>query len=113
MLVHECDPCSQTSSAGPLSTQPIKILDTCTNVQYISEHSIIRLRRIVMDFSDDRDVVKVVITSDICCFTPQMMDDPTTSCSYQNPECCPDCGGPMIHQSGCNVCLHCGYSPCD
>jgi ribonucleoside-diphosphate reductase alpha chain len=25
---------------------------------------------------------------------------------------CPDCGGPLIHEGGCNVCRSCGYSKC-
>jgi len=25
---------------------------------------------------------------------------------------CPDCGGPLIHEGGCNVCKSCGYSKC-
>ena len=25
--------------------------------------------------------------------------------------CCPDCGGPLIHESGCVLCT-CGYSEC-
>ena len=27
-------------------------------------------------------------------------------------ESCPDCGGGLIHESGCAVCVHCGYSRC-
>ena len=37
----------------------------------------------------------------------------------QNPEMvkswagqCPDCGGPLIHQEGCNICLACGFTKC-
>jgi ribonucleoside-diphosphate reductase alpha chain len=37
----------------------------------------------------------------------------------QNPETvkswagqCPDCGGPLIHQEGCNICLACGFTKC-
>jgi ribonucleoside-diphosphate reductase alpha chain len=25
---------------------------------------------------------------------------------------CPDCGGKLEHNEGCNVCRHCGYSKC-
>jgi len=25
---------------------------------------------------------------------------------------CPDCGGPLIHQEGCNICLSCGFTKC-
>ncbi len=25
---------------------------------------------------------------------------------------CPDCGGPLIHQEGCNICLVCGFTKC-
>jgi ribonucleoside-diphosphate reductase alpha chain len=25
---------------------------------------------------------------------------------------CPDCGGPLIHQEGCNICLACGFTKC-
>ncbi|MCK4843875.1 MAG: TSCPD domain-containing protein, partial [Dehalococcoidia bacterium] len=25
---------------------------------------------------------------------------------------CPDCGGPLIHQEGCNICLNCGFTKC-
>lgn len=27
-------------------------------------------------------------------------------------QACPDCGMPIIHESGCIVCIHCGYSKC-
>jgi ribonucleoside-diphosphate reductase alpha chain len=37
----------------------------------------------------------------------------------QNPETvkswagqCPDCGGPLIYQEGCNICLACGFTKC-
>ena len=37
----------------------------------------------------------------------------------QNPEIvkswagqCPDCGGPLIYQEGCNICLACGFTKC-
>jgi ribonucleoside-diphosphate reductase alpha chain len=26
---------------------------------------------------------------------------------------CPDCGMPIQHESGCIVCIHCGYSKCE
>ncbi len=26
---------------------------------------------------------------------------------------CPDCGGTLVHEGGCNVCRDCGYSQCD
>ena len=27
---------------------------------------------------------------------------------------CPDCGSTfMVYQSGCNMCMQCGYSACD
>jgi ribonucleoside-diphosphate reductase alpha chain len=26
---------------------------------------------------------------------------------------CPDCGGTLVHEGGCNVCRDCGYSHCD
>jgi len=39
--------------------------------------------------------------------------------SSQNPEMvkswagqCPDCGGPLIYQEGCNICLACGFTKC-
>jgi len=39
--------------------------------------------------------------------------------STKNPEMvknwagqCPDCGGPLIHQEGCNICLACGFTKC-
>jgi len=25
---------------------------------------------------------------------------------------CPECGGPLIHQEGCNICLNCGFTKC-
>ena len=25
---------------------------------------------------------------------------------------CPDCGGPLIYQEGCNICLECGFTKC-
>ena len=25
---------------------------------------------------------------------------------------CPDCGGPLIHQEGCNICVSCGFTKC-
>ncbi|MDY7019304.1 MAG: vitamin B12-dependent ribonucleotide reductase [Chloroflexota bacterium] len=25
---------------------------------------------------------------------------------------CPECGGPLIHQEGCNICLDCGFTKC-
>ena len=25
---------------------------------------------------------------------------------------CPDCGGPLIYQEGCNICLYCGFTKC-
>jgi ribonucleoside-diphosphate reductase alpha chain len=25
---------------------------------------------------------------------------------------CPDCGGPLIYQEGCNICLNCGFTKC-
>jgi ribonucleoside-diphosphate reductase alpha chain len=25
---------------------------------------------------------------------------------------CPDCGGPLIYQEGCNICLACGFTKC-
>jgi ribonucleoside-diphosphate reductase alpha chain len=25
---------------------------------------------------------------------------------------CPDCGGSLIHQEGCNICLNCGFTKC-
>ena len=39
--------------------------------------------------------------------------------SSRNPELvkswagqCPDCGGPLIYQEGCNICLACGFTKC-
>jgi len=39
--------------------------------------------------------------------------------SAKNPEMvkswagqCPDCGGPLIYQEGCNICLACGFTKC-
>jgi ribonucleoside-diphosphate reductase alpha chain len=39
--------------------------------------------------------------------------------SSKNPEMvkswagqCPDCGGPLIYQEGCNICLACGFTKC-
>jgi ribonucleoside-diphosphate reductase alpha chain len=26
---------------------------------------------------------------------------------------CPDCGGTLVYEGGCNVCRDCGYSQCD
>ncbi|HUS80414.1 MAG TPA: TSCPD domain-containing protein, partial [Armatimonadota bacterium] len=26
---------------------------------------------------------------------------------------CPECGGTLVHESGCNVCRDCGYSQCE
>lgn len=46
--------------------------------------------------------------------TPTNPDTPS-----QNPEAvkswagqCPDCGGPLIYQEGCNICLACGFTKC-
>jgi ribonucleoside-diphosphate reductase alpha chain len=48
-------------------------------------------------------------------------EKPTTNpgAPSQNPEMvkswagqCPDCGGPLIHQEGCNICLACGFTKC-
>ena len=25
---------------------------------------------------------------------------------------CPECGGPLIYQEGCNICLDCGFTKC-
>ena len=25
---------------------------------------------------------------------------------------CPECGGPLIYQEGCNICLNCGFTKC-
>ena len=25
---------------------------------------------------------------------------------------CPECGGRIIYESGCNICVDCGWSPC-
>ena len=42
-----------------------------------------------------------------------------TGAPAQNPEMvkswagqCPDCGGPLIYQEGCNICLACGFTKC-
>jgi len=48
-------------------------------------------------------------------------EKPTTNpgTPSQNPELvkswagqCPDCGGPLIYQEGCNICLACGFTKC-
>jgi ribonucleoside-diphosphate reductase alpha chain len=48
-------------------------------------------------------------------------EKPTTNpgAPSKNPEMvknfagqCPDCGGPLIHQEGCNICLACGFTKC-
>jgi ribonucleoside-diphosphate reductase alpha chain len=48
-------------------------------------------------------------------------EKPTTNpgAPSQNPEMvkswagqCPDCGGPLIYQEGCNICLACGFTKC-
>ena len=26
---------------------------------------------------------------------------------------CPECGSPLLHQGGCDICTDCGYSHCD
>ncbi|MGD9498736.1 MAG: adenosylcobalamin-dependent ribonucleoside-diphosphate reductase, partial [Armatimonadota bacterium] len=33
--------------------------------------------------------------------------------SFGHLGACPECGGTLVHQSGCNVCRDCGYSQCD
>ncbi|KLU64036.1 hypothetical protein DEAC_c40300 [Desulfosporosinus acididurans] len=43
-----------------------------------------------------------------------------TTCPEWNRECfyhrdgqgCAECGGRVIRQNGCYVCIECGYSPC-
>ena len=49
--------------------------------------------------------------------TNEKSTNPNTS--SQNPEMvkswagqCPDCGGPLIYQEGCNICLACGFTKC-
>jgi ribonucleoside-diphosphate reductase alpha chain len=49
--------------------------------------------------------------------TNETSTNPNTA--SQNPEMvkssagqCPDCGGPLIHQEGCNICLACGFTKC-
>jgi ribonucleoside-diphosphate reductase alpha chain len=33
--------------------------------------------------------------------------------SFGHAGACPECGGTLIHEGGCNVCRDCGYSQCD
>jgi len=33
--------------------------------------------------------------------------------AFAHAGACPDCGGTLVHDSGCNVCRDCGYSQCD
>jgi len=49
--------------------------------------------------------------------TDQKSSNPNAA--SQNPETvkswagqCPDCGGPLIYQEGCNICLACGFTKC-
>jgi len=51
--------------------------------------------------------------------TSKTNDDDTKSRSVEQPgsvlasNTCPDCGMPIQHESGCIVCIHCGYSKCE
>ena len=49
--------------------------------------------------------------------TNEKVTNPNTA--SRNPEMvkswagqCPDCGGPLIYQEGCNICLACGFTKC-
>ena len=33
--------------------------------------------------------------------------------SFGHAGACPECGGTLVHDSGCNVCRDCGYSQCE
>ncbi|NLO04893.1 MAG: vitamin B12-dependent ribonucleotide reductase [candidate division WS1 bacterium] len=33
--------------------------------------------------------------------------------SFGHTGACPECGGTLVHEGGCNVCRDCGYSQCD
>ncbi len=33
--------------------------------------------------------------------------------SFGHTGACPECGGTLVHESGCNVCRDCGYSQCE
>jgi len=33
--------------------------------------------------------------------------------SFGHAGACPECGGMLVHEGGCNVCRDCGYSQCD
>lgn len=39
--------------------------------------------------------------------TKQEIKQPIT-----NPHLCPECGGVLIKQGGCKVCMNCGYEVC-
>jgi ribonucleoside-diphosphate reductase alpha chain len=55
-------------------------------------------------------------------FTDQRYSDPEYSAAHHavkslGPETgvtgqCPECGGPLIYQEGCNICLDCGFTKC-
>ena len=51
--------------------------------------------------------------------TSKTNDDDIKSRSVEQPDSllasntCPDCGMPIQHESGCIVCIHCGYSKCE
>jgi len=38
---------------------------------------------------------------------------PVTDYTYKNITTCPDCGGTVLHQSGCVTCPSCGFSKCE
>ena len=41
-----------------------------------------------------------------------MQNEPTTLVSQGNIERCPECGEPLQHEGGCDICKNCGYSHC-
>ena len=49
------------------------------------------------------------------CITPQgeQLSIDFNGTSFGHAGACPECGGMLVHEGGCNVCRDCGYSQCD
>jgi len=49
------------------------------------------------------------------CITPEgeQLSMAFNGATFGHAGACPECGGTLIHEGGCNVCRECGYSQCD
>ena len=52
------------------------------------------------------------VLNDYCCGDCGTITEKLVDIEFKTIEC-PECGGKLIYQEGCNICSNCGFTKCE